>query len=569
MTTRRYVLVSALALLAASSGAMAWSGKGSWEPSTAPDRTDGFMFPTADVSPTGNKVYFNGFLTDGEGIVTSTSPNLGSIQTGFQTRAALPMVMMGVWKDCNHDDFVGNSEANWIYPAALPGVDTTLCPPTPGVFPTHNDGKWIYEFNGISWENKTRNGLSGDLNTLVDNGAHVWADFGLPDTVLTPVCDLSPQPAGTFQSTGGALALADCQDNYRITHTINTVATTTGLTMLSFGDKPDGHQGESRSLLNVVYPLGESSDDSYARAYDCSSPPERRQVTDPTGPREPTRGEVPGVVKFTVPGSSGYLLNLTLNTRPTTPTANTRGSFWGTVNQTDADSGNCSRTGSCQVEMSGVTSTCGGSGTLGDLDHCVGGVVLIVCEQTVAREFHGRVRPDSLLVSEQWKHNYAASDPVTDASDKQSDLYGGNFRKFWYTFDNVDNTGPVSRDVSFAPAQYWTFYGFVSPGAVSQYSLRLPGSTGTYGNEACAASASDGKVRFDCNKLHWWLNADGTPITARDAGSLYCWDEKTGCDPRVYVGDVYNLRDIDCYDYSIGLLRENGLTTAQLAGNPC
>ena len=552
--TRRYVLISALALLAASSGAMAWSGKGSYEPSTTWDTRDGFMWPEADTSPIGAKVYFNGFLTDGEGLVTSTSPNLGSLETGFQTRAALPMVMMGVWKDCNRDDFVGNSEANWVYPANLPGVDTDLCPPTPGVYPTHNDGRWIYEFHSLTWSNETRAGLSGDANTLVDNGAKVWADFGLPDSVLVPVCDLSPQPAGTYQSTGGALALVDCQDNYRITRTINDVATITGQDQLSFEDQPNGRQGDSDSALNVVYPLGESSDDGYVEAFDCSNPPERQSIEDPLGPREPQRYEIPGVLKFTVPGSSGYIANYTLNTNPnTSPSPNAGGSFWGTLNETDAGSSSCKRE----------------EGTVGDADHCVGGIVLIICEQSSAREFKGRVRPDSLLISEQWKHNYTHTNPVNDLMDKQGDLYGSNFRKFWYTFDNVDNTGPATRDGGLSPAQFWTFYGFVSPGAISKYTLELPGATGAYGSQACAASALDGKARFDCNKNNWWFDPDGTPTTPREAGSLYCWDEKTGCDPRVFVGDAYNLRDIDCYDYSIGLLRAEGVSTAHLAGTPC
>lgn len=568
---RRYVLVCALALLAGSSGATAWSGKGSWEPSTPHDRADGYMWPAADTSPAGKKVYFNGFLTDGEGLITSTSPNVGTLRTGVQPRAAVPMVMMGVWKDCNRDDFIGNGEASWIYPASLPGVDETVCPPTPGAFPTHNDGTWIYEFHGISWENRTddHEGLYGDLNTLVDNHAKVWADASLPDAVLAPVCTVSPQPAGTYQSTGGALAMVDCQVNYRVTRTVNAAADATGLQQLSFADKPEGHQGESRSLLNVVYPLGESSDASYVSAWDCSQKPQQQHVMDPLGPREDEEHEVPGVVKFSVPGSSGYLLNHSVNTRlRSQPSVNQGGSFWGTLNETDASSGNCDRTDSCQAE-SPVVTTCGGDGTLGDLDHCVGGFILIVCEEAAAREFRGRVRPDSLLVSEQWQHNYTHEDPVSDVLDKQGDLYGSNFRKYWHTFDNVDNTGPVTRDLGVAPAQHWTFYGSLSGAAISRYSLQLPGVTGTYGAEACAASARDGLTRFDCDRSRWWMDADGTPTTPREVGSDMCWDEVTQCDPRAFVGDAYQLRDVDCYDYSAGPARENGLTTAHFAGHPC
>ena len=530
---------------------MAWSGKGSWEPSTRQDRDDGFMWLTGDTSPAGRKVYFNGFITDGEALITSTSPNSGILKTAIQPRNALPFAMLGVWKDCNRDDFIGNSDANYVYPAALPGVDVTLCPPTPGVYPTHNDGRWIYEFTPITYNNASVLACC-DVNTYVDNEAKVWADTGLPDAITVPTCLTSPWPENTMQSTGGIIGWLDCQDDYAITRAVNALADATGQDQLSFSDQPPGNNGESDSLLNQRFDaLGEPGDDSYVYAFDCSDPENPYNVQDdnPTPFHEnPTgieREQVPGVVTFNVTAIWNTATDITFNPNVNAPTVNTGGSLWGTANETDTGSSDCDNS----------------NGSLGDTDH--------IGEAAARRDFTGRVRPDATLTSAQWPHKYMGvntQDPVTDISDKQNSLVGADFRQFWHTGNTVENTGPLTRDGRFAEGQYWTYYARLSTSAISAFSLQVPGVTGTYGSEACAASALDGKTRFDCARANWWLRADGSVITPQDAGNAACASK---CDPRAFVGDVYNLRDIDCYDYSVGVLRDQGFTTAHVAGRPC
>src|SRR5437870_4489630 len=155
MFQRNLVPVVLVCLLAAPS-AIGWSGKGSSEPDTTHDRLDGFMYATSSPaqSPTGNYVYFNGFVIEGTAATTSESVNLASLRSGFESVNSRPAAMLGVWRDCNKDDYIGNGEANYVYRAELL-LDKSLCPATPGAYPTHDDGTWIYEFIPITWNNGT------------------------------------------------------------------------------------------------------------------------------------------------------------------------------------------------------------------------------------------------------------------------------------------------------------------------------------------------------------------------------------------------------------------------------
>lgn len=554
--TRRYVLVCAIALLASSTGAMAWAGKGSWEPSTKLDRDDGYMWPAGNPT-TARKVYFNGFLTDSEVAVQSTSPNLGLIRSSFQTRDAHPFAMVGVWRDCNRDDFIGNMDANYVYPVTTPGVDLTLCPQTPGVYPTHNDGRWIYEFTPITYSNRSILACC-DANTYVDNLAKVWADYGLPDRVLGSECPVSPAPRGTFRSTGGLLAWADCNSEYAVTHQVNTLAEGLGRDDLSFGDQPDGYSGDSASALNRrIDPQGYRTDEAYVEAFDCSDPDATFNVQDdnPTPIHEnPTpfeREQIPGVVTFNVTGIWNLLVDWTVNPNVKQPTMNSGGSFWGTYNKTGASANDCERS---HADLIATVSDSPGEGG-------------------PRAEFTGRIRPDAPLTSAQWPHRYdrgaSPQETVDDVLDKHLSLIGSDFRQFWYGQASVANTGPLTRSGTFQGAQYWTYYGSLSADAISRFGFQLAGVTGSYGAEACAATAADGLTRFDCDRTNWWKRSDGTEVTARDAGSAACFDFESKCDPRAFVGDSYNMRDVDCVDYAIGATREEGLTVPHLAGQPC
>ena len=541
--SRKLVIACALALLATSLSAAAWSGKGAYEPSTPYDESGRFMFTDADTSPSGSRIYFNGFMTDGEVVVTSTSPNVGLLETAIQPRGAQPLAMLGVWKDCNKDGYIGNTDAMWQYASQLL-LETDICPPSNNEYPTHNDGFTVYEFLPLRWNNGTTTTCC-DRNGLVDNYAKVWADAGLPDAETSITCDPLAPPPNTYSSTGGMLAYLDCQAEYRGTNLINSAATATGLSTLSFEDVPEGHQAESGSILNVPFPLGASEDESYVTAFDCSNGAEHVEVEHPNGKEQLVIYTPALILNFT--DSDGILFQTDYNPNVGVPSVNTGGSFWGTLNETDASSSNCDPD----------------AGTMGDNDDC-----WVFCEQGRYVEFGGRVRPDALLVSANWPGSYP-QDPANAALER--DEAGSSFRTFWYGFDNVDTTGPITRGGEPAPAYHWTYYAYVSDLATGQYELSLPpGPTGIYGSEACAASAEDGKTRFDCNADNWWLDEDGNQMTPRQAGSGMCWDAETDCDPRVFVGQGYNLRDIDCYDYATGAQRNSGLTApALLTGQGC
>lgn len=562
------------AALAAPAAAAGWSGKGSFEPSTARDAADGWMWLDPATDPSQNRVYFNGFFSQmiGQpGVATSftaTSPNLGAAQTAILPVTPVPFAMLGVWTDCNHDGYIGNTDAVYLYRAELlSAADRALCPPTPTHYPTHNDGIWVYEFIPITWENETTS-VSGDLNTMTDNLAHVWADAGLPTDTTTGVC---PGSAGALTSTGRFVAYADCSAGYRFTHTANLLADATGADdlgagQLSFSDVPDGHQSESASALNrplATALLGQSDDDAYVTAWDCSGGQESTTHVDP---RDPTNGdtlatlpvlgpqsthhfEVPGVV-FWEPVDddnrvAGFHQHVNTHVDPSGPNAG--GSLAGTANKTDAG-------GTCDPEQGAAEEQILAGYTLGDRVECPNAAL---CDAPIPADYAGRTRPDALLTSEQWPHKYMGvnnNDTLLDVNDKQGSVYGSDFRQYWNTFDTVQNTGPVNRDASPSGPHHWTFYGYVSTHAVAAFGLTLPKGTATaaYGAEACALSDDDHLLRFDCDPTKWWHRADGTEITPTQAGSGDCWDEASGCDARVRVNDPYNLRDVDCFDYGAG-----------------
>lgn len=555
----RIAIFCILTLILPAAGVAAWSGKGSYEPSTDWDKRGSLMFEEAD-STVGQQVYFNGFLTDGELFVTAVSPNVGMLETSILPRGARPMAMLGVWKDCNADGFVGSGEANYAYPVEMLG-NTEACPQTPGSYPTHNDGLWVYEFLPLTWNNVTSTTCC-DANALTDNLAVVWADRGVPTSVTAPVCDITQPPTGTYQSTGGLLGWADCQTDYAVTASFNAFAHGIGRSDLAFDDQPQGRQGDSDSAANVRFPTGRTEDESYVSAFDCSK--ERTHVSAPWPfGTDHTYYSVPGVLVWNLTDEDGIYFQTEINPNVKVPEVNEGGSFWGTVNGTHAESTTCDRTDAGVTDgFEEPSDGEGGDGTLGDNYDC-----LAFCERPSAADYNGRVRPDVMLRSMQWPARYS-QDPIPAFFNNMNHfLTGLSVRQYWMGTENIENTGPVTRSGQPQGGQFITFYASVSQSAINTYSLNLPGGIAEYGAEACAIN--DGQTRFDCNPDNWWRNPDGSEINADGLRSA-CMSYITGCDPRPRVGTPYNLRDVDCYDYATGFQRENQLTfAALLAGAGC
>src|SRR5439155_20516801 len=125
----------------------------------------------------------------------SVSPNVGALGTATPLDPYTPMAVLGVWKDCNEDGYIGYGDQGLLeYRSELLALSSSVCPPrsTPidpttgrvpyDWFPSHNDGSWVRELLPIGWD---RQGLSitgqpYDLNIydINDSGARVWADDG-------------------------------------------------------------------------------------------------------------------------------------------------------------------------------------------------------------------------------------------------------------------------------------------------------------------------------------------------------------------------------------------------------
>jgi hypothetical protein len=405
--TRKYAVLCALGLLTLSAGAVAWSGKGTTEPGIEADRTSGFMQLEPDTSPDQGvrKVYFNGFSSTGAvAVTTAVSANVALIGSQLQLPSAATYVMLGVWKDCNDDGFIGSGEESWRYPTLMLN-DAGICPVST-TFPTHNDGSWVYEWHPITWKNASLVACC-DINSFSDNKAAVWMDAGLPTDVFPlPACLTAPPRF--YNQTGAMLAAADCQTGYAGTGLANTIGGG-----LEFDDQPMGKQGESSSLLNQYIPTGDDTDGSYATAFDCN---QRTHVfshnqTNPLGPREPTPYTVEGVVTGRLPGWSGWIANVSVDHSEPAPTVGTDGSLWGTTDKNERSVGDCDPS----------------DGSFTEANHDC----LAVCESTAYTRYRGRTQPSMTLYSEQWPENYT-NNPVTQIQGENGHFLGGtSIRQFW------------------------------------------------------------------------------------------------------------------------------------------
>jgi hypothetical protein len=283
------VTTLALAVMLAVPIGAAWSGKGSYEPDTSYDKTGPYMWQTADTGAnTGNRVYFNAYTQQNTGYSTHGFDLGFNLATAQFARPSWPgnlAALLGVWKDCNKDGFIGLGDQGIMEYRSELLIDTTACPPNaagqapPGSGPAphnwagaliHNDGIWVREFVPIGPDSVFPS--QGDANPydITDNGARVWGDWGVPGALPPPTsCSVVFIPTGTFHSTGYFLWYADCSDGYVVTDTIDIATSTAGQGQLGFSDHPRD-QFRSQSPLNQPDPWGDPGGASDAQAWDCS-----------------------------------------------------------------------------------------------------------------------------------------------------------------------------------------------------------------------------------------------------------------------------------------------------------
>lgn len=561
----RTLIVLAVLLFLAPPVSATWGAKGFPEPDTALDARDGFMFVNA---PSGNarQVYFNGFLAQGRGphaecttsgvilvnIVVSCDATGGCPETGLfpslpcvggavgtgpslaglqhQPYPMEPYAILGVWRDCNQDGYIGYGDLGlWEYRSTLL-MDTRVCPPVsdPPViafdaYPSHNDGTWVRELLPIGWNQFGLTDAVGrprDLNQydLNDSESRVWADWGVPDAPSRNNCHVTPFPRDTTRYTGGVIEYVDCYDDFRVTAVVNSAATTAGHPELGFGDAPRD-QSASRSPANQKNPWGSNADDAYV---------------------ETCNGQ--GTFLLTDP-----VLGWNHSLKPPTPgRVHTNGSLSGQVKES---------------YWHATWMSCDGGQAPVQRDASEAPYAL---EGDAANQVGARAQTD--LVFQHFADPRPAP-PFAGVHRATPDDLGPRMLSpngLWRASGDTAMTRPpvVSREgLNLAPVQYLTYYARIGPAAVSKYSLSLPGSTGVYGASACTSGVGSGlpaKNGWTCDPTKWW-----------PSNSMPTSGKLNGAEVGVRVGQTFNLRDVDCMDEATAPQREQGLTLGAIAGEQC
>ncbi len=473
-----------------------WSARGTREPDTAWDIEAQRMWLDPDTTPDTNtqRVYFNVFPTLGS---THLNPNLALTGSSILPAPVNFWAILGTWKDCNGDGYVGMREgALQEYRAELLPADNP-CPSNPPrdpreLSPSHNDGLWVRELHWIG---------PGSQNPgkIRDDGARVWGDWGLPDERAAPICPLAPPPPNTTRSTGGLLRSADCLFAGRFVAIINKAAFAAGQSHLGFGDAPPGRPDQSASPLNQKNPYGDASGAPLVTVFDCSTP---------LG--EVTGGEPPHL---------GYAPN---------PSIDPSGSPAGTVNHTleamPALGGDCDRTRG-PGELSNLYSNIEGSPPPANLRRTQSDMRFIFEESSP-----GGTRATNDILG--GSIDTGPIDPILGAS-RPGDLGLGPFATLTGTFAwraepgfaATRNPFLSTQSALLKPVTNATFYAHV-PSAAS-HGIQLPNpNPGVYGSYHC-----DGP----------------TPKTGNWNCNPAAWPRAAGAETPV-VADAYGLLDVDCYD---------------------
>lgn len=544
----RTILLLIVATLAMPAATAAWGAKGDSEPNHLLDQ-DGYMFASPNVEKL-RKVYFNGFSGACVGYFpcasTSFNPNVGSLGTQIINYPYQAYAMLGVWRDCNRDGFVGYGEQGaFEYVAQLPGVDPALCPvetlPNPlpfGTAPVHNDGKLVREFLPIGWTpisgnvkacNSANPSVCADTDPydFHDNGARVWADWGVPTDPPGNQCYVRPHPRGTWHSVGQAQEWADCFLQNRIQETIDA----NGLGSIYASVKgSDCEQSSAVAYRPGCNPYGEYSQKPYVDAFACDKNDQAFQG--------PARTNV---------------------SRPrSVPTVNPDGSMAGTMNETHGDTTDCRENDSATLpdEWQGPYSTEADLGNQNGLRQ----------QHDMVMFYNNEPRPASPPIV----YNAIGRQTPQDLGLRTvgtEDLWSGNSVTAASRNPFMDRAS-----LGVAPVSSMTFYAHVSALAISDYSLRLPGPIGSYGSEACGTTPGPGVASrngWDCDPTNWWGDQVGNCRPGVDDG---CQNVNLGgANVPAYVrpGQAYNLRDVDCWDFSAKALRDEGVHWGMLTGTSC
>ena len=557
-----------------------WKGRGFYEPDTARDRTDGFMWQDPDISPTGSKVYFSAYSTM---YPTPFNPNSGTTGSHILQYPTDIHAILGVWKDCNKDGYIGFADGAFAdYPAAAGIHDAAVCPaqsvdPTAADFtPVHNDGMWVRELLVIAPDYLQTagapQGAEPQNNTyawnIPDESARVWADWDLPESGSKPTCLALPGSRGNLQSTGGFLRWADCLAQWRITGHVNLIANTTGVQAIAFHDAPKERPDQSGSILNQPNPWGQESDASLVTAFDCSNPIifhddtglTRQRIDDPTG------GELSAVFgsdDATYVNLTDDEYNFYVSGGVGAPAVNPGGSAAGTMNETGEGAGFAyafvwgGDEGTCDRDDDDGGAASGQIYELQESDQEANPAPARVqtgiwFEYQEPSPIYCGVDSSTSVPSTDCNGNlFALGAPVCTDETQQvcTPLWGGawptttghgglvglNIPGYWRGLPGyVASRNPYVDRESLQPwgAVFLSAYAHVDP---NMFANALPSATTQLYGSAHCSGLTPTTGAFECDPDKWYIAGDGTD----------------GARPfHVKVHQPYNLRDIDCYDQS-------------------
>ena len=561
-TTIPITIVLALTFAMLPLGSADWGSRGSFEPDTSYDRSGGFMFANPDTTTGGSgKVYFNAWASQGPvGVAatgTSINPNSVAAQTTVLMAPHRPMAILGIWKDCNKDGYMGMSEnALYDYPSALLG-DTSVCPPTPGDNLAHNDGEMVREVIPIGPDANFGTPEDANVHNFPDDSV-LWADFKRPGDAPDQSCPLTPIPAGTLDTTGGMLRYVDCIDNWRITGTFNAAAHAAcavacplgfGVDQYAFDDADYTRPDQSASPLNTENPYGQPGGSPAVSVWDCDADP--ILVNDPTGlSREisdPTGGEANAIFgdddKLVVNASDENHDIYVAGAPRGVPSINPDGSVAAAVNETEDGLYDCDTAD----DAPGTVET--------------NGDIYFVQAQNngqVARE--GRAVVDNRLFFDESDATGLSVDGQTVIPTTQNPTVflglPNRFEGFWVGQTSyLASRNPLVNIDTFAPKVVFYITHYVQLGANATSQLTLPSNTvGSYGQEWCDRGPDPAKNGgLVCDPDAWVADADG--------------DGETDDEPK--PGWAYHLRDIDCYDTSAAGARDAGVHWGVVTGTQC
>lgn len=547
--TSTLTTLAVAALLAAPAVAATWESYGDYEPNTVLDTSD--LMWAEDPGQITDRVYFNAYMQmitpAGQANGGFVNPNVGSARTNIDAPGPQYWeAVLGVWVDCNGDGYIGMAEtAVREYSAALL-LDDTLCPPVDGprtqwVPGAHNYNNWVTELIPIGNKLTT----NADKRIYKDLESMIWGDVGKPDAQPTgSSCNVNPA-RGQIQSTGGVLSYVDCQGSRGLTVALNEAFRDAGQHDLVFDDP--ARPQDSDSPLNVPT-FGEAgTEHSAVYVQDCDAEPlfvtgdlpgddaDNAVLLRPV-PADPVNMDP---TSWTVPGT----LNATYEVLPRTGaqdsnandcnTANDRGEdFYGLVEGDFQGTGipktksnwnfNFSTATRGSLPVNFVPADVGGGGGAGAMPTDAGVELLGTgCSATSCMQ--------SSWGADSYTSSYQPPILVTRADAE---------------------TGEVGVDI--AGAAWFTFYAHVGP--TIQGAFALPGGTSTYGAAQCGDNSDGIHSNWQCDSSLWYILPSG--------------EQQPEFRPLARPGQVYELRDVDCFDGNVGAAGV-AIEPAGLGPSPC